>query len=85
MNVSVAEMKEKKKFNADVSDALVVEVLKRKELLIENNTSRDLTFSENKRNAWNDVIEGFFGRIFNSLRNARSGTGEEKTISLIST
>lgn len=34
---------------------LVLEVLKRKELLIENNTSRDLTFSENKRNAWNDV------------------------------
>ncbi|KAI1699824.1 hypothetical protein Ddc_18396 [Ditylenchus destructor] len=48
-------MKEKKKFNTEVSDMLVIEVLKRKELLVENNTSRDLTFSENKRNAWNEV------------------------------
>uniref|UniRef100_A0A915CX12 MADF domain-containing protein n=1 Tax=Ditylenchus dipsaci TaxID=166011 RepID=A0A915CX12_9BILA len=54
-NFNKSMMKEKKKFNSDVSDMLVVEVLKRKELLVENNTSRDLTFSENKRNAWNDV------------------------------
>uniref|UniRef100_A0A914H5S0 Regulatory protein zeste n=1 Tax=Globodera rostochiensis TaxID=31243 RepID=A0A914H5S0_GLORO len=49
--------REKKKFSADVSDFLVLEVLKRKELLVENNTSRDLSFSECKRNAWNDVKE----------------------------
>ena len=44
--------KEKKKFTPEVSDHLVLEVIQRKELLVENNTSRDLTFSENKRAAW---------------------------------
>nr|CAD2154478.1 unnamed protein product [Meloidogyne enterolobii] len=47
--------REKRKFTSEVSDFLVIEVLKRKTLLVENNTSRDLTFSEKKRNAWNDV------------------------------
>ncbi|KAF7636350.1 hypothetical protein Mgra_00004336 [Meloidogyne graminicola] len=47
--------REKRKFTSEVSDFLVEEVLKRKRLLVENNTSRDLTFSEKKRNAWNEV------------------------------
>lgn len=47
--------KEKKKFSPEISDRLVVEVLKRKELLIDNNTSRDLQFSESKRIAWAEV------------------------------
>nr|CAD2180584.1 unnamed protein product [Meloidogyne enterolobii] len=49
------QCREKRKFTSEVSDFLVIEVLKRKTLLVENNTSRDLTFSEKKRNAWNDV------------------------------
>ncbi|KAL3076464.1 hypothetical protein niasHT_039953 [Heterodera trifolii] len=55
--------REKKKFSSDVSDFLVLEVLKRKELLVENNTSRDLSFSECKRNAWNDVRELLVSRF----------------------
>lgn len=50
-------VKEKKKFSPEISDRLVVEVLKRKELLIDNNTSRDLQFSESKRIAWAEVID----------------------------
>ncbi|KAH7716171.1 hypothetical protein AAVH_16431 [Aphelenchoides avenae] len=62
-NISRNSLKEKKKFSQEVSDVLVTEVLKRKDLLVENNTSRDLTFSENKRVAWNEVRSLLVGRF----------------------